>query len=356
MPDVTGADTASARSLTLAAYRRLSRRRAALAVALALAAFGALLLDIGSGSSDVTAASAFRALVGWGEVPRSIEVIVWQVRLPMALMALLVGAALALAGAEMQTVLGNPLAEPFTLGVSAAAALGAALAIVLGVSAVGAPAEFAVPANAFLFALGSLLLLLLLSRVSGAGPDTLVLFGIALGFAAQSLLALVQFVATADSLQQLVFWSMGSLSRANMTTVGLLAAALALVAPFSFAAAWRLTALRLGDERARSFGVDVARLRVMALARVSLLAAGAVAFVGVVGFVGLVGPHVARMLVGEDHRYLLPASALCGALAMSLASILSKMIVPGVILPIGLVTALVGLPVFVALILRRGRR
>jgi iron complex transport system permease protein len=121
-------------------------------------------------------------------------------------------------------------------------------------------------------------------------------------------------------------------------------------------AAPALTALRLGEDRARSFGVDVRRLRFLSLFRISLLSATAVAFVGTIGFIGLVGPHIARLLVGEDQRYLLPASALTGALLLSLSSIASKFIMPGVVVPVGIVTALVGVPVFVLLVFKRGRR
>nr|WP_246499890.1 iron ABC transporter permease [Azospirillum soli] len=184
------------------------------------------------------------------------------------------------------------------------------------------------------------------------------MFGIAVGFTAGALLSLLQFIASADALQQLVFWTMGSLARANAHSVPVVLAVLVVCVPFSLAASWRFTVLRLGEERARSLGIDVERLRTAALLRIGLLSAISVAFVGVIGFVGLVGPHIARMLVGEDHRFLLPASMAVGALVMLTASIAAKMIIPGVLVPIGVVTALVGLPVFFALVLRRqgGRR
>jgi iron complex transport system permease protein len=137
--------------------------------------------------------------------------------------------------------------------------------------------------------------------------------------------------------------------------VGFLAATVVLVLPFSLASSWRLTALRLGEDRAASAGVDVPRLRLAALFRASLLTAGAMCFVGTIGFVGLVGPHIARLLVGEDSRFLLPAAALTGAAVMSLASVASKLAIPGALLPIGIVTALIGLPVFFALVFGRDR-
>lgn len=334
-------------------YRRTRQRRISLILFLAALGVCAFFTDLMVGPSGLGPGETLKALLGIGEVDRRIEVIVWQVRVPGSAMAVLVGAALALAGAEMQTILGNPLAEPFTLGVSSCAALGAAVAIVLGLSLPFAPAGWTVSANAFLFALASLAAIHALARLRGAGPHVLILFGIALGFTAGALLSLLQFVASTDALQQLVFWSMGSLARADAGSVLILFVVVAISLPFSVAASWRFTVLRLGEERARSLGVDIERLRLASLLRIGLLSATAVAFVGIIGFVGLVGPHVARMLVGEDHRFLLPASISVGAVVMLLASVASKIIMPGVVIPIGIVTALVGLPVFFALVLRR---
>ena len=340
----------------LLSYGRLVRRRIAIVAGLAVLLVAGFLLDLVTGPSGMAVSEALTALVNPGAVSRSTAIIVWDVRLPPALLALFVGAALSLAGAEMQTILNNPLASPFTLGVSSAASLGAALAIVLGIGLPGIPQAWLVVTNAFLFAFGSVLLLQAIAASRSAGTDSLVLFGIALVFAFNALVALIQFVASADALQQLVFWGMGSLTRASWPAIGVLAVVLALTFPFSVAAAWKLTALRLGEDRARSLGVDVGRLRFSALFRISLLAATSVAFVGTIGFVGLVGPHIARLLIGEDHRFFLPASALTGALVMALADAASKNIVPGVLLPVGIVTSLVGLPVFFALILRRRER
>lgn len=337
-------------------YRHRHGRRVLLLSALALALVVSLAVDITTGPSGMSLTRLLQVLWDPASMPRVEAVIVWNVRLPYALMAVLVGAALALAGAEMQTVLDNPLASPFTLGVSAAAAFGAALAIVLGMGIPGVPAQYLISANAFLFALASVALLYLLARWRGFGVESLVLFGIALVFSCNAVVALLQLVATEDVLQQLVFWTLGSVTRANWDKLGILALVVAVVMPFSFAAAPRLTLLRMGEDRAQSFGVDVKRLRFFSLLRISLLSATAVAFVGTIGFIGLVGPHIARILVGEDQRFLLPASALVGALLLSLSSIASKLIMPGVIVPVGIVTALVGVPIFVLLVFKRGRQ
>lgn len=343
-------------SAAIAAYRASLRRRRVLLALLVVVAVVAFLVDIAIGPSLLSARDALVALVDPAAASPLARTVVWQARLPPAVLAVLVGMALAAAGAEMQTILNNPLASPFTLGVSSAAACGAALAIVLGLTIPGLPVRWAVSGNAFLFAFASVALLQLVIRWRGAGVETLVLLGIALVFTFNAIVALIQFVASQDALQQLVFWTLGSLGRAQWDGIALVAIILVVVLPFSWRAAWRLTVLRLGEERARGLGIDIAGLRFWALLRISLLAAVAVAMVGTIGFIGLVAPHVARLLLGEDHRFLLPGSLLCGAAIMSLAATASEMLVRGAVLPLGIVTALVGLPVFVLLILGGRRR
>jgi len=340
----------------IAAYRASLRRRRLLLGLLAFIAVAAFLADVVVGPSLLPASEALRALFDPEAASPLARTVVWQARLPPSVMAVLVGMALAAAGAEMQTILNNPLASPFTLGISSAAACGAALAIVLGLTIPGLPVRWAVSANAFLFAFASVALLQLVIRWRGAGVETLVLLGIALVFTFNAIVALIQFVASQDALQQLVFWTLGSLGRTQWDGIALVAIVLVAVIPFSWRAAWRLTVLRLGEERARGLGVDIGSLRFFALLRISLLAAAAVAMVGTIGFIGLVAPHVARLMLGEDHRFLLPGSLLCGAVIMSLAATASEMLVRGAVLPLGIVTALVGLPVFMMLILGGRRR
>ncbi len=347
--------TPASRTL-IADYRKLVRRRRLVVVMLVAGIAAALLADLVTGPSSLPIIDALRSLFGGSDDP-VVDVIVREVRLPSALLAVAAGAALGLAGAEMQTTLNNPLASPFTLGISSAAVFGAALAIVLGWQIPGVPADWMLPVNAFLMALAAIALLLQVGRSQTVPVETLVLFGTALFFTGNAAVAILQYVASPDDLQQLVFWTMGSLGRATIGKVGLVVLAILLVLPFAVAASWRLTALRMGEERARSLGVDVLRLRRASLLRVAVLTATAVAFTGTIPFVGLVGPHIARMLVGEDHRFLLPASALSGGLLLALASVVSKVAVPGAVLPVGLVTALIGVPFFVSLLLTgRDRR
>lgn len=335
------------------AYRRVIHRRVGFLTCLAAVSLLAFAVDLGTGPSSLGFLDAVRGLLGIGTLNSSQTAILWEVRLPQALLAVLVGLALATAGAEMQTILGNPLASPFTLGVSSAASFGAALAIVLGIGIPGVPQNWIISANAFVFSFIAVIVLQSVVRMRGSGTDILVLCGIALFFTFNALVALTQFLASQQALQQLVFWIMGSLSRASWEKVRLLALVAVIALPFAQRAAWPMMALRLGEDRARSLGINIAQLRFMSLLRISILTATAMAFVGTIGFVGLAGPHIARLLIGEDHRFFLPASALTGAIIMSLASVASKSILPGVIIPIGIVTALIGLPVFFSLIFSR---
>ncbi|RVU18359.1 FecCD family ABC transporter permease [Methylobacterium oryzihabitans] len=338
-----------------ARYRRRQARRKGWLILAVLGVGLAFLLDLATGPALLSPDRVLRALLDPSGVTVAEATIVRALRLPPAVTAILVGAALSLAGTEMQTVLDNPLASPFTLGLSSAATFGAALCIVLGTTLPNLPPSWILPAYAFAFAFGAALLLQALSRLRG-GRDGVVLFGIALFFSFNALVALLQFAATEQALQQLVFWTMGNVTRTDWPQITVLALVLGGTVPLSLRAAPGLTALRFGAERARTLGVDVDRLRLGAMVRISVLTGVAVAFVGTIGFVGLVGPHLARLLTGEDHRLLLPMSLCTGALLLSLASTVSKLVVPGVTVPIGIVTALIGVPFFLALILRRGRR
>jgi iron complex transport system permease protein len=346
-------DTATA---LVRSYQRKSLRRVS-AVGLLLAVLIAVvIIDMTSGPSGIGLWEVLRIVVDPAGADVQDRVIVWDLRLPIALMALMVGAMLGIAGAEMQTILANPLADPFTLGISSAASFGAALAIVTQVSLIPGLGPVMVTANAFVMALLTSVILFAFTRLRGVSTEGMVLVGIALMFSFNALLGLLQYGSTEVQLAQIVFWMMGSLARATWTKVAVCGGILLIVLPWFMARNWALTALRMGDEKAASLGVNVARLRIEMLVGVSLLAAVAVSFVGTIAFVGLVGPHIARMVVGEDQRFFLPFAAIASALLMSATSILSKVINPGVIYPIGMITALIGIPFFVSLILTARKR
>ena len=333
-------------------YRTVLVRRFTLAGVLLFFIICSLILDFILGPSGISVSTLWHTLMDAASVDAGTRVIVWELRLPFALMAVAVGMALGLAGAEMQTILNNPLASPFTLGVSSAASFGAALAIVLGLGVPGIDDKWFIPANAFIFALLACFILDGISRWTRVATSGVVLFGIALVFTFNALISILQFVASEDTLQGLVFWTMGSLARASWDKLAILAVALLIIVPPSLKNAWKLTALRLGEDRAVSFGINVKKLRLATLLRISIISSLTVAFVGPVGFIGLVAPHISRMMFGEDHRFYLPGSMLVGALVLSLASVFSKNIVPGVIIPVGIVTSLVGVPFFLSIIIR----
>ncbi|MCR6671486.1 iron ABC transporter permease [Devosia ginsengisoli] len=337
-------------------YRALAWRRILIIVGFAIALALSFTIDIAWGPARYALMDVASAIVSPGSVSDKIRVVVWDIRMPMALMAIVTGACLSLAGAQMQTILANPLASPFTLGISAAASFGAAIAIVAGVSIIPFATNFMVPVNAFVMALVATLIIHFISQARGVTVQTVVLLGIALVFTFNALLAFLQYVASEQALQSVVFWTMGSLTKATWEKIWITTAVLVFALPLFARHAWALTAIRLGEDKAASFGVNVRRIRLETMLIVALLAAVPVSFVGTIGFVGLVGPHVARMLVGEDQRFFLPTSIMAGALLLSATSVVSKSILPGVVFPIGIITALVGVPFFFSLILSNVRR
>ncbi len=288
------------------------------------------------------------------QVDNMVYVIVHSIRLPMTLMALVVGMALGLAGALMQTILGNPLASPYTLGFSAAAGFGAALVILTGLS-IPYLETLTTPLAAVTGGALAAVIVYGMARLRGMTAEVMILAGIATLFMFQSMQSLVQYAASPEVLQEIVFWLFGSLARASYTNVAITASVVALVALALLPDLWKLTALRLGDARAESLGLSVEALRIRIFFLIVLLTASAVAFVGTIGFVGLVAPHIARMIVGEDQRFLLPMAAFMGGLIMVGASIASKLISPGAVIPIGIVTSVVGVPFLFFMIIKQRR-
>jgi iron complex transport system permease protein len=336
-------------------YKQLMARRI-FWLAMATATLSLLVVaDILIGPAFLAVGDVLRALVTPNQASPMVQVIVHDIRLPMTLMAIFVGMSLGTAGVHMQTILGNPLASPYTLGFSAAAGFGAALAILTGVTLPFVP-WLTIPLAAFGMCSVAAALVFAFASICGMSPEIMVLAGIATLFMFQSAQSMVQYLASPEVLQSIVFWLFGSLLKASWNNVPIVAVCFAFCSLLVLPNLWQLTALRLGDARAASVGVDVKALRIKVFAVVALLTACGVAFVGTIGFVGLVAPHIARMLVGEDQRVLLPMAALMGAITMTGASVLSKLISPGGVIPIGIVTALIGVPFLFFLILRGQRR
>ncbi len=297
------------------------------------------------------AAEAVKTLFDPDSTTNAIRNIIWYYRIPESCFGLLAGMALGMAGVEMQTILNNPLAEPYTLGISMAAAFGAAVVIAFGLG-VGVLGGYSSIAMAFVCSMIACAVIYAVARRPSSNRTTIILTGVALLFLFQALVNGVQSMGGKDASNAITFWMFGNISRyTDMGYVALLATVVVLVGALFAMNAWRLSALKLGDDKASSLGIEPSKLRRNTIIGVSIVTAITVSFTGTIGFVGLVGPHVARMLVGDDQRFLLPLSALCGAAFLLGASVLMKAL--DLTLPIGVVTSLIGVPFFLYLLLGR---
>ena len=316
-----------------------------LACAVVLAAFGCLMV----GSSGMTVSACLDALLGrtGGTAAR----IIWGIRIPRLLAALIAGAGLSVSGLLMQTSLGNAMASPSTLGVSHAAVFGANLSIIA--FAGGFLNPFAASLLAFLFAAASILLILGLCRLRAFSPNVVVLAGIALGSVWTAATTVLQFYATDVGLSAAVIWSFGDLGRATYHTDWIMLVVVTAGTVLSALLSWRYNALLSGGDAACSMGVNVPLLRFVSLLTASLMTAVCVSFLGVIGFVGIICPHSVKRLLGQDHRWSIPASALSGSLLLLLSDTLSRSLGRGSALPVGAITSLLGAPFFLILLFSR---
>jgi len=333
---------------------KLQRRRARWALTLALLSvllFISVYFSVSIGRIQMSFVDFFEALIGRGTSTN--ELVVWQLRLPRTAMAILVGAGLTVAGVGMQAVFKNPMASPYVLGLSSGAAFGAALAMVLGITII--PGNMSTTAMAFLFCFLTLMVVYNIARSHGRVPiETLLLAGIAVGAFFSALVNLLTYVAEDDKLAGIVYWMMGDLSQLDWDNVLIVFPLMTIGICVVYYYARDLNAMMLGDNHAMNLGIEVGKVRLVILLACALLTAAAVSFVGIIGFVGLVIPHVVRMITGPDHRILIPASILAGSLFLVVCDILSRLVYTFV-LPIGILTALIGAPYFVYLLRRRRR-
>jgi len=340
--------------------RRVLVRSVILSSALVVLMLAAVLVSAVLGQLSISVTEVIGTLLGrlgivtaWAPADPVIVATLEVVRFPRIVMALAVGAALAVAGALMQAVFGNPLAEPGVVGVSAGAALGASTAIVFGIAAGGG----GVALLAFLGGLGATLLVYAVARAGGRTEVvTLLLTGIAINAFAQAGLAFVLFLADTASREQIVFWQLGSLAGSVWSEVIIVLPVLVVGTILAVLLASKLDLLSLGERNARHLGVDVEQLRIISIVLVALLTGVAVAFAGIIAFVGLVVPHIIRMALGPAHRGLLVASAVGGGALLAIADLLTRTLVSGADLPIGMLTALVGGPFFFGLLYQQRRR
>lgn len=337
-----------------AVYSLINRKRRIVLAAAVSAVILMIVTDMSIGSSSLTFKECISILLHGPNAGGTYTLIVWQVRLPMTLTCVGVGGCLALAGLQVQTITNNPLSSPYTLGISSGASFGAAIAIVTG-SAVFGLQWAGTALTAFVFALSVTLMIFFLGKMKGMSAHTLVLVGIIMNFFFSALQQYLQYRASAEIAQIISNWSFGNLSRASWTSAAACIAVSAFGVLYFSRLSWKLTAFTAGEERALSLGISVEKLKIEVFAVSALLIATGVGFIGTVGFVGLVAPHCARILVGEDQRYLMPVSTLFGILVMLTASSVSKVMSRGAMLPVGIVTSIVGVPFLFVLLMREVR-
>jgi iron complex transport system permease protein len=308
------------------------------------------------GSANITPVEVYSAILarffpGTLATTDFIDTIVWQLRLHRVLMGIFAGMGLAVAGSAMQGILKNPLASPFTLGIASAATFGASLAIILGAGFVSG--QYLIVGNAFVFTMLASLTVYGLAKYKGITPETMILAGIAIMYLFSAMTSFLQYVGESEEVHEVVFWMMGSLGRSSWDKVGIIALVTVVCTLALMYFSWDINALGAGDETAKSLGVNVEFVRVLCMMMASLITASVICFTGTIGFIGLVAPHITRMVVGGDHRFLLPASGLVGALILLAADTVARTILAPVILPVGIMTAFLGVPFFIYLFLKR---
>ena len=278
------------------------------------------------------------------------DYVIWQLRLPKIIVGIIAGVGFAICGVAMQSILKNPLADPYTTGVSSGAGFGATLAIVMGASIV--MNEYAIVLNAFIFALIPTLVIISVSKMKNSSPTTMIMAGIAIMYVFNAVTTIIKLWGDPNSLSAILEWQVGSIGGITWDNIPIML----FVTLIGFASfqlmSRRLNVLATGDDNAKGLGVDVERIRMMTMILTALIAATIVSFTGLIGFIGLVAPHIARMIIGADNRYLFLASAIFGAAILIIADIVGKTVVSPAVLPVGVITSFLGGPLFLWLIIR----
>lgn len=339
-------------------YEGYLRNKWIFLILLALCVLFLSLFAICVGSSGLTVQQVFRTLVGQGDAQTNI--ILFNIRMPRVLTALVAGIGLAGVGCVMQALLKNPLASASTLGIAQGAAFGASFAIiVLGagvqnqtLNGITISNPYTISLCAFISAMISTFMVLGLSQFRKVTPESMILSGVALSTMFAGATTLLQYFAADVKVAAVVFWTFGDLGRTGWKEILIMSAVVTTSMLFFLWNRWNLNALQHGEETAKGLGVHVKRLRMTGMFVGSLTAATIVSYVGIINFVGLIAPHLIRKFVGNDYRYLLPASAMTGALLLLASDILARLAVSPIILPIGAITSFLGAPLFLYLLFK----
>ena len=285
------------------------------------------------------------------------QIIILNLRLPRVILAVIAGAGLAVAGAAMQGTLRNPLVSSYVLGIASAAGFGAALAIILGVGILPMFGGYLVIVNAFIFSLLAMVIVYGIARIRGMTSETVILVGVAVGFLFSALLSLIQYVAPQyQAVAAVVFWLMGSLTTATWTDILIILPIVVVTMVLMMQQSWNINVMSMGEDVATSLGVNSRRVLAANMVFETLATAAIISFVGVIGFVDLISPHIARMLIGSDHRFLIPCSALVGALLLLCSDTVARMVMAPTELPVGILTSLLGVPFFIYILVSKRRQ
>ena len=341
------------------AYKRGVRSRAVFNAALILVIPLLMLAATTLGAASVGPVESIRAALfpffRFEEVTDLQKVVVLQLRIPRIIMAVITGASLGVAGAVMQGMLRNPIVSPYTLGISNGAAFGAAVAIAMGVGVLPIR-SYLIIANAFVFSLITILVVYGISRLRGASTETLILAGVAIGSLFAALISALRYFSDDDELREITFWLMGGLNTVRYEYIFILVPVVVVLTSLCVKFSWDLNVLSAGEDVAKSIGIDVKRIRVLVLMCSSLLTGSVIAFTGVIGFIGLVAPHMCRIIIGNDHRFLIPSSGLMGALVLLVADTVCRTVIQPAEIPVGILTSVIGVPFFLYLLIRKKRR
>ncbi len=345
-------------------YLRYVRKKYFWIVGGLLLLFFMLVYSISVGAVTIPPQEVLHTMMGQS-VSDKWDSIIWNIRLPQALAAIVAGAGLAIAGAVMQSILRNPLGSPFTLGISNAGAFGAAFSvIVLGTGKMQSTVADAVIINnpymttivAFLFCLLATGIILLISKLRGSSPEVMVLAGVALSSLFTAGTMFLQYFADDTQLAAVVFWSFGDVGRISWPELEIMTGIVLLAIIFFIINSWNYNAIDAGDETAKSLGVNVEKIRLIGMVISALVSAVIVAFLGVIGFVGLICPHMVRRLIGDDQRYLIPGSTILGGILLLVSDTAARLIIAPYVLPVSVLTAFMGAPTFIYLLLRGYKR
>lgn len=279
------------------------------------------------------------------------DTIIWNVRLPRILQGVVVGVGLAIAGVVMQSVLKNPLADPYTTGISSGASFGATLAMLLGLEVISG--GYAIVANAFVFSLIPVAIILVISGLKRVSPTTMILSGIAVMYIFNAFTTVMMLMADPEDMAAVYDWEVGTLGNATWDNLPVSAGVTIVGSILLMLLSNKLNILSAGDDSAKTLGIDANKLRIVSLIIVSLVAASIVSFTGIIGFVGLVSPHMVRLFIGADNRFLIPASAAFGVVLVLISDLIGRTIIAPAILQVGVVTAFLGGPLFLYLLIRQ---